>query len=281
MRCSWHALTNAVFTLLMMVLLLWPGAATAREQLEALLADPEAGAEAKGVAVAEAARRVDAGFGDERVAVRMVLHDARGSSSERSIRIATLEGVEEGDRSLILFDAPRDQRGTALLTWNHAERESDQWLYLPSLRRVKKIAARNRSGPFVGSEFAFEDLTAEEVSNYRWRFVGEVACDERRCLEVERFPVESWSGYSRQQVFYDLATLRIERIEYYDRRGDHLKTLLAGDWTRHQDRHWRAGHMDMRNHQTGRRTELIWSDHSFGHGLSPDDFSTAALQRLN
>ncbi|MCC5888108.1 MAG: outer membrane lipoprotein-sorting protein [Gammaproteobacteria bacterium] len=268
-----------LFTLFL--LLIGPGTAAAREQLEAVLADPAASAEARGLAVAEAARRVDAGYGDELVAVRMVLHDARGSSSERAIRIATLEGVEEGDRSLILFDAPRDQRGTALLTWNHAQREDDQWLYLPSLRRAKKIAARNRSGPFAGSEFAFEDLTAEETSNYRWRFVGEVSCGEGRCYEVERFPVESWSGYSRQQVFYDTATLRIERIEYFDRRGDALKTFVAGDWSLHDDRHWRAGYMDMRNHQTGRRTELLWSDHSFGNGLGADDFSTAALQRLN
>ncbi len=278
MRCAWLASPIVVVTL---VLLAWPEVGSAREQLEAALLQPAMASEAKGVAVAQAAQRMDAGYGDELVAVRMVLHDARGASSERAIRIATLEGAEEGDRSLILFDSPRDQRGTALLTWNHAEREDDQWLYLPALRRVKKIAARNRSGPFAGSEFAFEDLTSEEISNYRWRFVDEVPCGERRCYEVERIPVESWSGYSRQQVFYDVTTLRIERIEYYDRRQAHLKTLLASDWSLHQGRHWRAGHMDMRNHQTGRRTELIWSAHVFGNGLGLDDFSTAALQRLN
>lgn len=289
MRCAWFA---PPIILVSTLLLLWPEAGVARERLEATLTDGSVSAESRGLAVAEAAEQVDAGYGDELVAVRMVLHDARGSSSERAIRMATLEGSDgEGDRSLILFDAPRDQRGTALLTWNHAEGEDDQWLYLPALRRVKKIAARNRSGPFVGSEFAFEDLAAEEASNYRWRYVGANACGQRppagrlpggqQCHEVERFPVETWSGYSRQEVFYDVDTLRIERIEYYDRRNAHLKTLESSDWTLHQDRHWRAGYMDMRNHQTGRRTELIWSARSFGNGLGPDDFSTAALQRLN
>lgn len=277
-----RAKSAALIVLALMLSL--PSVGMARERLDAILADPTASPQAKGVAVAEAARRVDAGYEDELVAVRMVLHDARGSISERAIRMATLEGraeAQEGDRSLILFDAPRDQRGTALLTWNHAEREDDQWLYLPALRRAKKIAARNRSGPFAGSEFAFEDLTAEQTNNYRWRFVGEVDCGERRCFEVERIPVESWSGYSRQQVFYDVATLRIEGIEYYDRRGEHMKTLTMRDWRRHGERHWRAGYMDMRNHLTGRRTELFWADHSFGNGLTVDDFSTAALQRLN
>ena len=259
--------------------LLLATAAAAHEDLAAVLEDPDRSAEARGQAIAEAAERVDAGFADSLVAVRMVLHDARGSRSEREMRIATLEGVDTGDRSLIVFDSPRDQRGTALLTWNHAESEDDQWLYLPALRRVKKIAARNRSGPFVGSEFAFEDLTSEEVSNYTWSYVGRVSCDERECLKVEREPVERWSGYSRQEVFYDAETLRIERIEYYDRRGSHLKSLRSSEWRVHADRHWRPGYMDMVNHQTGRRTELFWEAHAFGNGFSADDFSTTALQR--
>lgn len=249
-------------------------------ELEQVLADAEADAAAQGLAVARAAQQADAGFGDELQSVRMVLHDARGSSSERELRIATLEGVDGGDRSLILFDSPRDQRGTALLTWNHADRDDDQWLFLPALNRVRKIASRNRSGPFVGSEFAFEDLTSDEISQYRWSFVGEVDCEPRRCLEVEREPVQAWSGYSRQRVFYDRETLRVERIEYHDRRGEHIKTLVASDWQLFGDRHWRPGHMEMRNHHNGRRTELFWSEPSFDNGFGPEDFSTAALQRL-
>ena len=262
-----------------------PAFALAQTALEAVLADATVDPEARGLAVAEAAERAGAGFSDSLVAVRMVLHDARGSTSEREMRIATLEGANgrdggEGDRSLIMFDSPRDQRGTALLTWNHAQREDDQWLYLPSLRRVKKIAARNRSGPFVGSEFAFEDLTSEEIANYTWRFVAIEACGDAVCLVVERFPVERWSGYSRQRVHYDAATLRIERIEYYDRRDAHLKTLEASRWTEYDGGFWRAGYFEMTNHQTGRRTELEWGEHAFGNGFTVDDFSTTALQRV-
>ena len=131
------------------------------------LADADASASEAGLALATAAHAQDLGFGDSRSAVRMVLHDGRGRSSERELRILELEGeASAGDRSLVLFDSPPDQRGTALLTWNQSDADDDQWLYLPALRRVKKIAARNRSGPFVGSEFAFEDLTAEDVENY-------------------------------------------------------------------------------------------------------------------
>ncbi|HSG88835.1 MAG TPA: outer membrane lipoprotein-sorting protein [Pseudomonadales bacterium] len=255
--------------------------ASADAELDAVLADPGADAAARGLAVAEAADRADAGFGDSRVAVRMRLHDARGGITERELRILTLEGRDgEGDRSLILFDSPMDQRGTALLTWNHADADDDQWLYLPALKRVKKIAARNRSGPFVGSEFAFEDLTSDEIEAFDWRFVGTEPCALGECFHVERVPVESWSGYSRQDAWYDTEALRLVRVEYHDRKDSHLKTLTASDWQASAEGWWRAGRMEMVNLQTGRRTDLIWGPHEFGTGLEESDFTPTALRRI-
>ncbi|MEE4298972.1 MAG: outer membrane lipoprotein-sorting protein, partial [Pseudomonadales bacterium] len=237
---------------------------TAHASLEEVLADPATDAAARGLAIARAADAADAGFGDSRSAVRMVLHDAAGRSTERRLRMRILEGRDgEGDRSLILFDSPPDQRGTALLTWNHDGIDDDQWLYLPALRRVKKIAARNRSGPFVGSEFAFEDLSSEQPGAYRWLYEGIEDCALGRCYRVERRPVERWSGYTRQTAWYDTTALRLVRVEYFDRKASHLKTLLASDWRMSERGYWRAGRMEMRNHQTGRRTELFWAPHEF------------------
>ena len=244
------------------------------------LADADASASEAGLALATAAHAQDLGFGDSRSAVRMVLHDGRGRSSERELRILELEGeASAGDRSLVLFDSPPDQRGTALLTWNQSDADDDQWLYLPALRRVKKIAARNRSGPFVGSEFAFEDLTAEDVENYQWRYLDSAECALGACYRVERVPVESWSGYSRQIAWYDVDALRLARVEYFDRKGEQLKTLEAEEWLEGKGGYWRAGYMHMENHVTGRRTELFWSPHTFGTGLKTADFSTNALRR--
>lgn len=265
----------------MLALALLLGAVSAAASLDAVLDDPAADATARGLAVARAADAADAGFGDSRSAVRMVLHDAAGRSTERALRMRVLEGAAgEGDRSLILFDSPPDQRGTALLTWNHDGIDDDQWLYLPALRRVKKIAARNRSGPFVGSEFAFEDLSSEQPGAYRWIFQGIEDCEVGRCYRVERRPVESWSGYTRQTAWYDVVALRLLRVEYFDRKDAHLKTLVTSDWRESEEGFWRPGYMEMRNHQSGRRTELFWSPHVFGTGLGERDFTTNALRRV-
>lgn len=265
--------------LVALVTLLCPGR-TAVADVAALLADPAADATQRGLAVARAADAADAGFGDSRAAVRMVLHDARGGRAERALRIHTLEGDEiVGDRTLLHFDAPADQRGTALLTWNQRLEADDQWLFLPALRRVKKIAVRNRSGPFVGSEFAFEDLTTDEVSAFEWRYLDAASCDVGRCYRIERRPVEASSGYARQIAYYDTEALRLVRVEYHDRKDVLLKTLRTDDWSPSAEGYWRAGYMEMVNHQTGRRTELFWSPHQFGTGLSESDFTVAALRR--
>lgn len=268
-------------TRIMLAALLLGSAMAACASVDGVLAETGADPAVQGLAVARAADAADAGFGDSRSAVRMVLHDSAGRSTERQLRMRVLEGREgDGDRSLILFDSPPDQRGTALLTWNHDGIDDDQWLYLPALRRVKKIAARNRSGPFVGSEFAFEDLSSEQPGAYRWLYEGVEDCALGRCYRVERRPVESWSGYTRQTAWYDTTALRLVRVEYFDRKEAHLKTLRASDWQRSEDGYWRAGHMEMSNHQTGRRTELFWAPYEFATGLGEQDFTTNALRRV-
>ena len=114
--------------------------------------------EQKGLKIAQAADARDAGFADFTANMVMTLKNRAGNTSTRIIRIKTLEGKNDGDKSLSLFDEPADVKGTAMLTFSHGLKADDQWLYLPALKRVKRINSRNKSGPFMGSEFAFEDL---------------------------------------------------------------------------------------------------------------------------
>ena len=109
--------------------------------------------EQKGFEIAARSDRTDLGFGDSEVELQMVLRNAAGQESTRALRIATLEKPDEtvGDKSLVVFDTPRDIEGTALLSHAKILDPDDQWLYLPALKRVKRISSSNKSGPFVGS----------------------------------------------------------------------------------------------------------------------------------
>ena len=139
--------------------------AAAALPLTALAETPEQ----KGLAIAVEAQKRNEGWVDSRVDAKMVLENKQGEKSERNMRLRALEVISatDGDKSLTYFLSPADVQGTALLSFTHFKTPDDQWLYLPALKRVKRIASANKSGSFVGSEFAFEDLLAQEVERAR------------------------------------------------------------------------------------------------------------------
>lgn len=238
-------------------------------------------AEEKGLAIAREADRRDQGFGDFEASMKMILRSKRGDSAERELRVRTLEGQPgEGDKSLTIFDTPADVRGTALLTWTHPDRDDDQWLYLPALKRVKTIASRNQSGSFMGSEFAFEDMRGQEVEKYTYQYLRDEPCGENTCFVYERYPTDKYSGYTRQVVWMDQQHYRIFKVDYYDRKQSLLKTLTTSGYQQYLDKHWRPAKMAMVNHQTGKSTDLLWSDYRFGVGLKERDFSQNSLMRV-
>ena len=236
--------------------------------------------EARGLQIAEEARARAQGFGNFTARQAMVLRNKQGQESRRQLRFKVLEVVDDGDKSIFVFDEPRDVKGTALLIHAHREGDDEQWLYLPALKRVKRISSANRSGSFMGSEFAYEDLSTQEVEKYTHRHLRDEPCGELACTVSERVPVGKGSGYSRQLVWHDQDELRVWKVEYYDRKGTHLKTLTLGNYERYQDRFWQAGEMAMVNHVTGKSTDLSWSDFEFGTDLDDRDFTRTGLKRV-
>jgi len=234
----------------------------------------------KGLEIARAARAYDTGFTDFTANMVMTLKNRAGDTAQRFIRIRTLEVEGDGDKSLSIFDEPADVKGTAMLTYAHGLEPDDQWLYLPALKRVKRINSRNKSGPFMGSTFAYEDLGSQELEKYSYNYLRDEACGEWTCHVLERFPAYEHSGYSRQVVWLDNEAYRMLRTEFYDRKQSLLKTLVAGDYQQFLGHYWRPGTMYMENHQTGQSTLLEWTDYQFKTGLSERDFRSQTLKRV-
>ena len=266
--------------------------------------------EEKGLRIAHESSARNEGFGDYTARMTMVLRDRQGRESVRQMRFKVLEVPDDGDKSLFVFDQPRDVQGTALLTHAHINTQDDQWLYLPALKRVKRISASRRSGAFMGSEFSYEDMSSPEVDEYTYRYLRDEPCGELTCTVVEQFPLDEKSGYSRKVIWQDTGELRTWKMELYDRRGSHLKTLtfvnyrqyLAGapsptsdgdntvskldssegvlPRSRDPDRYWRAEEQTMVNHLTGASTVLKWADFRFRTNLDESEFTQTALRRI-
>lgn len=241
---------------------------------------PAADDAARGLAIAQEADRRDSGFTDSSADLTMVLQLSEADRVERSMRQMILEVEGDGDKSIMVFDRPRDLAGTAILTFTHKVGHDDQWLYLPALKRVKRISSADKSGPFMGSEFAYEDLASQEVEKYRYRYLRDESCDGESCFVVERIPVDEKSGYSRQVTWIDQQEYRLRRVDYYDRKGDLLKTMTLDGYRQYLQKYWRADEMHMVNHQSGRSTLLLFANYRFRTGLQDRDFSRAALARI-
>jgi outer membrane lipoprotein-sorting protein len=235
--------------------------------------------EEKGLAIAREADRRDQGWQDSSASLAMILRNAQGDESRRLIRVRNLEVEGDGDKTLTIFDEPLDVKGTAFLAFSHKTGPDDQWLYLPSLARVKRIASRNKSGPFMGSEFAYEDISSEEVEKYTYKYLRDEQYEGMDCFVMERYPVDENSGYTRQVVWIDQAEYRPQQVVYHDRKDTLLKTLRFTGYQRYLDQYWRADAFHMENHQTGKSTQLLWSDYRFRQGLTDRDFDQNSLRR--
>ena len=235
--------------------------------------------EERGLAIAIEADRRDTGWQDQTARLKMVLRNRHGQESTRLIRTRTLEVEGDGDKSLSIFDSPRDVKGTAFLSYTHALEPDEQWLYLPALKRVKRISSNNKSGPFMGSEFAYEDLTSQEVEKYTYKFLRDEQLDGRPVFVIERKPAYKYSGYTRLITWLDKEMYQPLKVEFYDRKGALLKTLTASDYQQYLDRYWRPGKMRMVNHQTQKSTDLYWTDYRFKTGLTARDFDRNSLKR--
>ena len=234
---------------------------------------------AYGLAIAVESDKRDQGFGDFTADLTMILKNRHGETSERYIRSKTLEIIGDGDKTLSIFDKPRDVKGTAFLSFSHKEGADEQWLYLPALKRVKKISSNNKSGPFMGSEFAFEDLSSQEVEKYTYKYLGDDLLDGINCFMLERDPVDPKSGYTVQIVWIDKEEYRPLKVDYYDRKSSLLKTLTLSNYKQYLDKYWRASEMNMVNHQTGKSTRLEWKNYKFATGLTSRDFDKNSLKR--
>jgi outer membrane lipoprotein-sorting protein len=236
-------------------------------------------AEQKGLAIATEADKRDSGFVDYSNDVKMILRNKQGQESVRVIRSKTLEVDGDGDKSMTIFDEPRDVKGTALLSFTHKEGPDDQWLYLPALKRVKRISSDNKSGPFMGSEFAYEDIASQEIEKYTYKFLRDDKLDGTEVFVIERYPVDKKSGYTRQVIWMDKERYKELKVEFYDRKNSLLKTLVLSDYNQYLDHFWRAHTMQMDNHQTGKSTTLIQSNYKFKTGLTDRDFDKNSLKR--
>jgi len=228
--------------------------------------------------VAKKCQAVMDGFKDSSAQMEMSLINANKQKRVRKMKMIVLEKAS-GNKSLMTFLSPADVKGTKFLTYEHINKDDDQWLYLPALKRVKRIASKNKSGSFMGSEFSYEDLSSFSVDKFD--FLGEAhikVVDGVSYYVGERIPKSKYSGYTKEVSWVDPKTFLIKQVDYYDRKKELLKSAYFEDYHKIKGI-WRVGKMTMINHQNGKKTILLWQNEKIKTGLRDRDFHKRVLKK--
>lgn len=190
------------------------------------------------------------------------------------------------DRKTYLHvNKPADVKSTAILINSYDEAknsEDDIWLYIPALRKIKRLAARNKQGRFVGSEFIFADMERLHLKDYDYEFVGEDTLQGRKTFKVDAYAssdrTTEKTGYSRRMIWVDSERFVVLKEQYFDPQGVLLKELTTNK-VEHISSYWIATEQTLVNHQSGRKTDLIISDLKFDQPMSDIIFSKQSLKR--
>jgi len=229
----------------------------------------------------EVAKKSDAvmsGFKDSTSDMSMTLINANGQTRERKMRMIVLE-KKGGDKSLMTFLSPADVKGTKFLNYEHIKKDDDQWLYLPALKRIKRIASKNKSGSFMGSEFSYEDLSSFDVDRYSYKGNAEVVTlNGKKMYKGDRFPITKNSGYTKQVSWTGKDNFLLYKVEYYDRKHELLKVAIFDDYKKISGK-WRFGKITMSNRQNDKKTILVWSNEKIKTGLKEKNFHKRVLKR--
>ena len=216
----------------------------------------------------------------------MVLINDKGQTRERkNTTLLKLQANGIDSKLLVKFSAPADIKGTGFLQVEHSDGEDDLWLYLPALKKSRRLVANNKKDSFLGSDFSYGDISLPKVDQYRHTLQGSEQIDAHVCYVIESIPanetVQTNSGYSRKITWVRTDNFLETKVEYYDVSGRLLKTQRVA---KHQlvepDRaRWFALYREMTNHQTGHRTLISFDKIEPGVAAPDEMFSTRYVER--
>ena len=231
----------------------------------------------RGLEIMTTAENFNNGFLGESSSMEMVLINAHGDRVTRKMDSKIKETNKDGDKSIITFQWPADVKGTKMLTWSHKKGNDEQWLYLPALKRVKRITSRNKTGSFMGSEFSYEDLGSQEVEKYTYNFVKEDTLNKRKVWVIERVSTDKNSGYSKEALYMDQEYQNPLKTEYFDRKKELLKVANFADYKKY-GKFWRFNKIEIKNVQTKKQSILTWKNRELNKKFSDAQFNQNRLK---
>jgi outer membrane lipoprotein-sorting protein len=214
---------------------------------------------------------------------KMVLINKAGKTREREVLQyeKSYKGAKGFDQKmLVFFEFPADIRGTGLLVYTYIDpkKDDDRWLYMPALKKIRRIAGESKNEYFMGTDFTYDDIGGRGVDEDNHKLLGMEEVGGVKCYKVESVPIEPENLYSKRVAWVLPDKWVAIRVDFYEKKGALLKTLTASD-VRQVDGIWTPFKLEMNNFSENHKTILEIKEVKYNQPIDENIFTTTILER--
>jgi len=236
--------------------------------------------------IMEKARETSKISGMETVSSLKIYDDKGNERVRQTVMASKLYDQGATEKRIIRFQAPADVKGTGMLIVDYENSEDDMWIYMPALRKTRRIISGEKSKNFMGSEFSNADMAAPKLEDFSYKMTGSELVDGTDCWKIEVSPVNEdiadEFGFSRKITWVGKHDYVSRKSEYYDMDNELFKVMTATQVKTIDPANKKAmaARMEMQNKQTGRRSVFVLEQIEFNPDVKDDYFTIAYLERL-
>ena len=215
---------------------------------------------------------------DRRFLIHMILINKRGRKRERTV-LSYIKDYGKDSKKLMYFQKPADVKGTGFLSWEYDDpkRDDDRWLYMPALKKIRRISGRSKNEYFMGTDFTYDDMGDRNVDEDEHRLLRDEKTGDFSCWVIESIPKEKDDMYTKKILWVRKDAPVVIKVEYYDKMGL-IKILTVID-IRQQSGFWTVFHMEMDNISKKHKTVMKMEKVQYNIGLKDNIFRVSTLER--
>lgn len=210
----------------------------------------------------------------------LYIYDQKGNSRQRTIQTSS---QQSGDvtKTVSKFLAPPEVNGTSILIHDHEAKTADMWIYLPSTRKVRRIASSEKKGSFMGTEFSNGNMSKPELNDYTFKMSGTEIYEGKECFKIEvkgKSPeIAKQDGFTTQYSWVEKSSYLNQKTEYYDQKGKLLKTQTFRHYKKQPNAKYFCFLMEMKNEISGRRSVIETKSFTLGSAKKERAFTPASF----
>ncbi|MDD4057794.1 MAG: outer membrane lipoprotein-sorting protein [Bacteroidales bacterium] len=221
-------------------------------------------------------------LGSMEMTTTLKIMDAKGNTRSRTLNMASRK-FGDVTKMMMKFTDPADVKGTSILIYDYEDRADEMWIYMPALKKTRRVVSNEKGKNFMGSEFTNADMSKPNIDDFEYKIISSETINGKACHVIEATPASKESlnsnGFSRKVSYIDKENYLCYKIEYYDLKGRHLKTQIIGDYRAVEGGNFFYYEMEMKNEQNGRKSVLVTDKFKAQSQMSEAQFSPSNLDK--